>query len=205
MTIITFPHGQARCPAYHARTSPPGASPVVCDSSATRYPQRRCKRSGRSCRKRLFAHPTGRTNDGSHLLAGRLTKDDLAINAHGRVVSRRKSELGKRAYETSPLREWNAAARAVVEAVSRPYSEYGIDPLGTYAPFVAGSASAGYANDFLPPPPSPAADGRRKSARTKRPILAGELSYHGTSKWAAPRRRRSRPRSARKRRARSGR
>merc|ERR1719222_384922 len=49
---------------------------------------------------------------------GGLTKDALIKNKAGRVVSKKKSSLGKRRYATSALKMWNVACKAARKALN---------------------------------------------------------------------------------------
>ena len=103
------PDGQERCPRYSRRVSPPGTR-LVC--RAKPFPTKSCRACPTKCRTRLYSHRTGKAKDGHSLRAGSLTKQDLAKSKTGKIVSKRKSEASRRAYEAdnSRLREWNMAA-----------------------------------------------------------------------------------------------
>merc|ERR1719237_1287474 len=50
--------------------------------------------------------------------SGGLTKDALIKNKAGKVVSKKKSSLGKRQYANSALKKWNVACKAARKALN---------------------------------------------------------------------------------------
>merc|ERR1711948_167263 len=50
--------------------------------------------------------------------SGGLTKDALIKNKAGKVVSKKKSSLGKRRYGNSALKKWNVACKAARKALN---------------------------------------------------------------------------------------
>lgn len=163
--------------------------PMV-NAASPNFQQRlnKCRRSpsSKTCRKYVYYAKNVKVRDDDGSLHeprnGSMTRAKLTRNTRGQIVSKKKSQQGKKAYYTreSGLRQWNEAAKNYMGR-GRSFDPHWYDLDPPYSDdYQSNGGEVPY--DDAPYVPFDASTPPRRSVRTKRPLKSGDYRYHGTGR-----------------------